>query len=328
MNKQSNLYKEISAEQIQLIYEKTMNVTEPLEAVLMSGGLFNTTYRVRCKTCNLDTVLRLGPVNRHLVVRFEENLMEAENYVYQLYQKENIACSQVLACDTSKKWVDRDFMIVKYIPSIVMCDAKLTEEEKIPIYEEIGRLAKRMHGIKNNRFGRVSEILSGLSFSRWSEYLLSEMDNICSCLIRDKGIEIQLARRAEGVVKKYEAWLDEITTPRLVHTDLWEGNILLEPSDKSRIAAVIDADRAVFGDPDYELSCPWLTNPGFLRGYGEEENSFFEESYNSEKRAARRKLYVLIFRLLEGYIGLSEYNNRELYENSLKESVKLIEELE
>lgn len=328
MNKQSSLYEEISADQIQLLYEKTMDITEPVESDLLSGGLFNTTYRVRNKALNLDTVLRLGPVNRHLLTRFEENLMEAEHFVYQLYQKKNIPCSQVLVCDISKKWIDRDFMIVTYIPSIVMCDAKLTEEEKIPLYEETGRLAKRMHSITSSAFGRVSEILSGLSFSSWSEYLLSEMENICCCLLRDKGIETELANRAKRTLKKYQIWLDEIETPRLVHTDLWEGNILLDPSKKSRIVAVIDADRAIFGDPDYELSCPWLLNQGFLKGYEEDRHSFFHEAYNSEKRVTRRKLYVLMFRLFEGYVGLSEYNNRELYENSLKESWKLIDELE
>lgn len=36
-------------------------------------------------------------------MRFEENLMAAEKYVYELCKKEKIACSEVLVCDTSKK---------------------------------------------------------------------------------------------------------------------------------------------------------------------------------------------------------------------------------
>lgn len=124
MNKQSNLYEEITIEQIQLLFEKTMKVTDSIQADLLSGGMFNTTYHVRSKASGLDAVLRLGPVNRHLLMRFEENLMEAEKYVYELCRKEKIVCSEVLVCDTSRKWINRDFMIVSYIPSVAMLNAQ------------------------------------------------------------------------------------------------------------------------------------------------------------------------------------------------------------
>lgn len=328
MNKQSNLYEEITLEQIQLLFEKTMQITTPIEASLLSGGLFNTTYHVFSKESGLDVVLRLGPVNRHLLMRFEENLMQAEQYVYKLCKKENIACSEVLVCDTSKKWIDRDFMIVTYIPSIVMCDAKLIHDQKIPLYTEVGRQTKKLHGIKNETFGRVSEILSGLSFSSWSDYLISELEDICGRIIRDNGMKLEEMDRAKQVILKYQEWLDEIITPRLVHTDLWEGNILLDKKRKDQIVAIIDSDRAIFGDPDYDLACPWMINESFLDGYRIEDNSFHKEEFHSIKRKTRRKIYNLIYRFLEAYVGLSEYNNNELYENNLSDATKLIEELE
>lgn len=328
MNKQSNLYQEITLEQIQLLFEKTMQVTQPIEASLLSGGLFNTTYRVWNKDSNLDVVLRLGPVNRHLLVRFEENLMEAEKYVYELCKKENIVCSEVLVCDTSKQWIDRDFMIVTYIPSIAMCDAKLTQEQKVPLYIELGKQTKRIHGITSQAFGRVSEILSGLSFSSWSEYLLSELEDICSRIIRDNGIKLEETVRAKQVVMKYQDWLDEIKTPRLIHTDLWEGNILLDKQKKNQIVAIIDSDRAIFGDPDYDLACPWLINDAFFKGYGIQENSFHTEEFDSIKRITRRKIYNMVYRFLEIYIGLSEYNNQESYQMNLRDAMNLVEELE
>lgn len=328
MNKQSNLYEEITIEQIQLLFEKTMKVTDSIQADLLSGGMFNTTYHVRSKASGLDAVLRLGPVNRHLLMRFEENLMEAEKYVYELCRKEKIVCSEVLVCDTSRKWINRDFMIVSYIPSVAMLNAQLTQEQKIPLYTEAGRQAKKLHCITNQTFGRVSEILSGLSFSKWSEYLLSELEDICSRLVRDKGIKSEEMIRARQVLMKYQVCLDEITMPRLIHTDLWEGNILLDSRKKDRITAIIDSDRAIFGDPDYDLACPWMTNAAFLDGYGIEENSFHKEEFSSIKRKTRRKIYNLMNHFLEAYVGLSEYNNQESYESNIRNAVKLIEELE
>lgn len=328
MNKNSYLYQEITLEEIQFLYEKALNITSPAAVSLLSGGLFNTTYRVICKESGMDTVLRLGPVNRHLLVRFEENLMEAENYVYKLCKEQGVVCSEVLVCDTSRVWIDRDFMIVSYIPSAAMCDAGLLDEQKLPLYREIGRLAKRMHCITSPTFGRVSEILSGLSFSRWSEYLLSELEDVCKRLVRDHGMETGSIKRFQQVIKKYQTWLDEIKIPRLVHTDLWEGNILLDQQKKERVVAIIDSDRAIFGDPDYDLACPWLTTDAFFEGYEVNANVFHKEEFSSIKRTTRRKIYNMMYCLLDAYVGLSEYNNPELYKDNMKRSFTILEELE
>lgn len=127
---------------------------------------------------------------------------------------------------------------------------------------------------------------------------------------------------------KYLNWLDEIVTLRLIHTDLREGNILLYKKKKEQIVAIIDSDRAIFGDPDYDLSCLWLINDVFLTGYKIEENVFHKEEFSSIKRKTRRKIYNIIYHFLEAYVGLSEYNNQESYENNLRDAIELIEDLE
>lgn len=328
MNKQSHLYSEIPLEQIQLLYEQTRKIRNPVTATLLSGGMFNTTYHVSCKEENLDTVLRLGPINRHLLMRFEENLMEAEEYVYRLCKEQGIVCSEVLVCDTSRKWIDRDFMIVTYIPSVALCNAGLTEEEKVPIYQEVGRLAKKMHRITNQTFGRVSEILAGLSFSSWYEYLLSELRDIGGRIVRDGGMKPEALEKAVSVLEKYQKWLDEIKVPQLVHTDLWEGNILLDKRENRKVAAIIDSDRAIFGDPDYDLSCPWMTNEVFLEGYEVAENAFHGEEFHAVKRRTRRELYQMIYHFLDAYVSLSEYNSQEGYQSHIKEAFAIMEKLE
>lgn len=47
-------------------------------------------------------------------------------------------------------------------------------------------------------------------------------------------------------------FLKEIHTPCLVHADLWFGNILIRnDSERPEFAAIIDADRAIWADPDF-----------------------------------------------------------------------------
>ena len=54
-------------------------------ACLLSGGLFNTTYRL--ETVTKTAILRLGPVNRHLLLPYERNLMAAEGDILQLMKR-------------------------------------------------------------------------------------------------------------------------------------------------------------------------------------------------------------------------------------------------
>lgn len=86
MNTESSLFREISLEDIKNITYRHLGTREISQARLMEGGLFNTTYHLICGSDNRQVILRLGPVNRHLLLGFEEHLMEAETYVYELFQ--------------------------------------------------------------------------------------------------------------------------------------------------------------------------------------------------------------------------------------------------
>lgn len=143
-------------------------------ARLLTGGLFNTTYLVDTADQG-RTVLRVGPVNRHLLMPFEHRLMEAETQVYALCEQAGIPVSQVLALDTSKSLIDRDYMLVRYIPSKPMNEVTLQSADKARICEDVGRYTARMHAIHAPRFGRITDVAQGGGFARWSECMLDEL---------------------------------------------------------------------------------------------------------------------------------------------------------
>ncbi|MBQ8639039.1 MAG: hypothetical protein IJ468_07715 [Lachnospiraceae bacterium] len=72
----SFLYRELSSPELESLVSKALK-TEILSSHLLTGGLFNTTYFVDTVKYG-KTVLRIGPVNRHLLMPFEHRLMEAE----------------------------------------------------------------------------------------------------------------------------------------------------------------------------------------------------------------------------------------------------------
>lgn len=246
MNTQSSLFKEVSIESIRDIFDCALLENVVWEARLLDGGLFNTTYMVEYGSAHKKAVLRLGPINRHLLMGFEENLMEAEIYVYSVCRKIDVPCSNVLAYDTSKQMIDRDFMIVEYIPSVAMVNTELTEEQQNHLDFQIGKQLAKLHQVTSDSFGFVSRIRAGKYF------------------------------------------------------------ILLN-KDTMEIAAIIDGDRAVFGDVDFEFACSWMNNPAIKDGYGIHLQEFLHPN-----RVKRRQLYRMFFCLLEAYSYVIIYRVRHI----------------
>ncbi|HSX96021.1 MAG TPA: phosphotransferase, partial [Streptomyces sp.] len=80
----------------------------------------------------------------------------------------------------------------------------------------------------------------------------------------------EVARTARAA---YDA-LDEVTVPRLVHFDLWQGNILVERGQSPRVGGLIDGERMFWGDPVADFASLALLgdirqDADFLTGYRE-----------------------------------------------------------
>lgn len=318
MNKQSNLFQEVSIDIIKKIFKNALKETLIWEAKLLDGGMFNTNYYVEYGALHKKAVLRLGPINRHLITGFEQNLMNAETYVYSICKNIGIPCSTVLSCDTSKSIIDRDFMIVEFIESVVMLKAQLTQQQRNKLYFEIGQYLSKLHQVSANSFGFVSRICDGKTFNKWSEALIYELNDISNRLLELKGLNIEQYNRLLSKFYESKELLDQITQPHLLHTDLWEGNVLLD-KETLEIVAIIDSDRAVFGDCDFEFASPWMEHEALTEGYG----SAMQKPFTND-RVKRRHLYQIFFSLLDAYVGYAEYNNLELYENSKRNLINLV----
>lgn len=318
INRKSNLFQEVETSLIQKIFAEKLHVKKLLTIELISGGLFNTSYKVKDEVQTY--IIRFSPVNQHLVMGFEEHLMAAENYVYSLCKKHRITCPEVLVCDTSRHLLDRDYMITFCIPGTVMADAKLSATEKEKIYEDMGEYAGKLHAVTNDRFGFVSRILTENHAFTWSECLIREVKELLTSL---KCTQYFTSEEAEAILRVFtqnQELLDEIQTPHLMHTDLWEGNVILSfENERPFIKTIIDGDRAVFGDVDFEWAAPWMDMPGIRRGAGLKQEEFF-----APKRRARQQIYRIFYAVMNCYIGAFEYNDRELFHTGKREAMLLL----
>ncbi len=320
----SLLRREMSADELRDVTRAVLRA-ELLSAEPLSGGLFNTTYLVDTDRYG-KTVLRLGPVNRHLLLPYEHALMEAEIEVYRICAERGIPSSEVLAYDFSKTAAERDIMFVRYIPSRPYYGLELTEEERASILADAGRAMAKFNAVTGEKFGRVADVLRGGGFDRWSDALRQEMDEWAT-VCRPAGVfpdeEID---RFFALLERCVPVFDEVTVPRLLHNDLWTANILVKEGEDGRraFAAIIDGDRAMWGDVGMEMF--WLGEGAehFYEGYGARE----EPTPSAE---IRRAFYRLLVRVWTAYIYAAEFDDREVAaherEGALREERTLLEKL-
>lgn len=297
MNISSSLYRELTPDELDRVLWATLH-TKPVFARLLSGGLFNTTYFVQTSSCG-EIVLRIGPVNRHLIMPFEHTLMAHESAVYALCAQHNIPASELLAVDTSKTVIDRDIMAVRYLPSVSILDESIPEADRAHLMHEFGRHVSVLHGITAPRFGHVADVQQGGGFEKWSDFLKSELRDWETVAVPAGLFTPAEHERLRQIYDVYTDLLDEITVPVLVHADLGWNNVLVRTdTPQFTFGALIDADRAMFADPEFEFcQIDWMLTSDFLSGYGLRASN-----------PTRRKICRLTRLLCDAYVWEIEYN--------------------
>lgn len=118
---------------------------------------------------------------------------------------------------------------------------------------DLGRTVAALHRMTGTRFGYPAESVGPLR-ERWREAFLDMVGAMLDDAV-DYGVALPApADRLRELFGSRAYPLDAVTVPVLTHFDLWDGNILLDPSPVAppaelRISGLIDGERAFWGDP-------------------------------------------------------------------------------
>jgi aminoglycoside phosphotransferase (APT) family kinase protein len=257
----------------------------------MGHGWFNVAYRIRL--CDgAEVVLKIAPPPHVEVMTYEHGAMGIELASLQLIaERTTVPVPHVDYADRSHELCDADYFFMPYIDAdnFGIVNENLAAAERDAYNEALGAANRDLNSIRGAAFGP----LAGPGDPTWQACFTRMIGDVLADGQRrlvDIGYAYDLIRE---VIAENQDCLDEVTEPRFVEWDLWDSNVMIRDG---RIVAIIDHERAFYGDPLMEagftaIDLPAFGDPAaFIRGYGHAELTATERQ--------RRRLYTLYLILI------------------------------
>lgn len=257
-------------------------------ATELTDGFFNALYRIRLAD-GKEVVLKIAPPAGVPVLTHEHDMMRNEIAAMDLVRRESfVPVPELFHVDLSREVCDADYFFMEHVDAT--CFGIAADAGRLPPhvveagFEHLGSLNRDLNAIVGTRFGQ----LRGPGFGTWREAATTMFRTVLADGVR---AAVDLGWDPDVVLKAFEDHadvLDDVSEPRLVEVDLWAKNSMMRDG---RIVAIIDHERAMFGDPLMEagltgLDLPSFPDPApFMRG--------FRLAALDDSQRTRRHLYTL-----------------------------------
>lgn len=230
-------------------------------ATPLNGGFFNASLRLDLSD-GTSCVLRVAPPPEVPVLRYEHGLIFAEAEALQLVAAlTDIPVARVIRLDPSCTVIGSPYLLVSRIEGRPLVDAagSLTAPQVQEVERQLGAVLAQLHGITGPAFGYLAP---GTPRHRsWPEAFLGMLDGV---LADGEALDLPLPwpyARIRAAARAAAGSLAAVTVPRLVHWDLWPGNVFVHPDRRPVLAGVIDFERSLWGDPLLEHQFRRHVNP-------------------------------------------------------------------
>lgn len=283
----------------------------------LKDGYFNVAYKI--ETSERKMVLKIAPTETTAVMTHEKNIMATEVEVMGIVaERTEIPVAKVLYYDNSHSLCDADFFFMEFLEGENFADKqeKMTAAEQAEIHYQIGYYTRLMNQICGERFGYYGQ--PEKQGSNWYEVFRSMLEDVFFDARRKDVLQSVSEETLLALYDNSRAVFEKVTTPRLVHWDIWAGNVFLSDN---KISGIIDFERCLWADELMEV--------GF-RTYGFEQ-SFFDgygmQALDEEQkcRAKWYDIYLFLINSLESdYRG---YTDRGISRWGSEMLVKWVEEI-
>ncbi len=259
----------------------------------LGHGWFNVAYLIRLRS-GAQVVLKIAPAPHIDVMTYEREMMRNEIAAVAFVERHTrVPVPTIDFADLSHELTDADYFFMPFIDAdnlgILQENGEVPESRSQHYSEQLGALNRDLNAVQGAHFGP----LEGPGFASWRAAFLSMLENVLQDGERarvDLGWSYGDIR---SVIAEHAASLDDVWEPRFVEWDLWPSNVMVRDG---RIVAIIDHERAFFGDPLIEAGFTGLglsafgDSASFMRGYG--------HAGLTGSELTRRRLYTLYLILI------------------------------
>ncbi|MDX3746904.1 aminoglycoside phosphotransferase family protein [Streptomyces sp. AK08-02] len=260
----------------------------------LTGGTYNTVEDLRLVDGS-RYVLKIPPPETVPGLRHESRLLVSEAEFYRAADTVGVPAPSVVALGDGH-------LLMTACPGAPWDDST-TGAERALLRAELGGLVARLHQVTGSAFGYPSGALGPLA-PDWRTAFTAMLDAVLDDAVRyDAWLPVPVDEVARSLRAAYDA-LDEVTVPRLVHFDLWDGNILVDRSAGApRVGGLIDGERMFWGDPVADFVSLALLgdirgDAQFLTGY-QKSGGQVEFDYTTCRRLALYRAYLYLIMLTE-----------------------------
>jgi aminoglycoside phosphotransferase (APT) family kinase protein len=311
-NKKSN-------EEIVKMIQKGLGNINVIKIEELTEGFFNIAYLIELEN-NRAVILKIAPSSDAIIMTHENNIMYSEVTSMKMVE-EKISCpvAKILFYDNSHTICDVDYFIMEKLEgkSFNSIMDTLSETDKEKINYEIGAYNKQINSIDGKRFGYFGQ--PDKEGDNWFEVFKSMARDV---IYDAKRLSVELKIPVEHILElldRDKSYFEEVKIPKLVHWDLWAGNIFVSDG---KITGLIDFERCLWADELMEVGFrTYEHNERFFQGYGIENLN-----NNQQIRAKWYDVYLFLIWSIEG--TYRKYETKDLYNFGIDMLKKWIAEFE
>jgi aminoglycoside phosphotransferase (APT) family kinase protein len=254
-------------------------------------GWFNAVHRLYLSD-GTHCILKIAPPPGVRVLRYEHDLITTEVQALQLVrERTELPVPAVLAWDDSCQILSSPWFVMERCPGMLLSSLRRTLDADAQqfIDTQIARYLASMNGITGPTFGRPDA--TAPHDATWSGAFARLVDDLLTDAT-DASVELPAPTAVIAeLVASQSASLDRVTEPQLVHWDLWDSNVFIEP-DTLKVVGLIDFERVLWADPLMEAQ---FTNK---RKHDPIFDAYGQRLLDDPEALTRRRLYDLYLYLV------------------------------
>lgn len=277
---------------------------EPVSIKELTEGFFNVAYMVELSDGS-ETVLKIAPPIQSVIMTHEHNIMSSEVQSMRLVAEQtDVPVAAILYYDNSRELCDVEYFFMEKLTgnSFHSLMGELSDDVRLGVDVQVGELNRRINAIVGERFGYFGQPdKQGDVWFDVFKSIVQDAINDAAALSIDLTIDIP---QLLDLLDRDRLHFEEITKPRLVHWDLWAGNVFI---DDGKVTGVIDFERCLWADELLEVGFRgFANNHSFVEGYG-----ITEWTESQQVRVQWYDMYLFLISALE--CDYRHYDDRDAY---------------